>query len=59
MLQLYSWADKHPRMAHTTTGIGAVFMPTLDTILHLKKLPDVVRMRDAEAVVEAELVRFC
>ncbi len=56
MLQLYHQAGKHTQMAHTS--IWAVFMPTMDKIYRLKRLPHVVTMRDAETLADGELVCF-
>ena len=50
VLMLYSRAGKH--MQTSRTSIGAVFMPTMDTILHMKKLPEIASMRDAEEFVQ-------
>ena len=40
------------------TSIGAVFMPTMDTILHMKMVPDIVTVRQAEEFVQEELICY-
>ena len=40
------------------TSISAIFMPTMDTILHMKTAPGIVTIRDAEEKVHEELVCY-
>ncbi len=46
MLLLCRQAGKHMRMPCTSAGV--VFILTMDAILHMKRIPHVVSMRDAE-----------
>ncbi len=43
-------------MARTT--IGAVNLPTMNMINHLKKLPAIISMRYVELIMNEELLRF-
>ena len=56
MLTRYRRTGKHMRMARTS--IRSIFMPTMDTILHMKTVPGIVSIRDAEEYVQQELVRY-
>ena len=42
----------------TKTHIGAIFIPTMDTIYHMKRVPDIVTMDDAAEYVREALVRY-
>ena len=38
--------------------MGAIFMPTMDLILHMKRVPHVVTIHDAEKHMREALVRY-
>ncbi len=56
MLTRYCQAGKH--MHTPRTSIGAICMPTMDTILHMKRIPQIVIMLDAERHVQEALVPY-
>ena len=56
MITRYSNEGKHMNMSHTS--IGAIYMPTMDTIINMKRTPVIVSMRDAEEYVQEALVRY-
>jgi hypothetical protein len=56
MITRYHNEDKH--MHRSRTSIGAIYMPTMDTIINMKRTPCIVSMRDAEEYVQEALVRY-
>ena len=56
MLAQYRKAGKHMRVPQTS--LGAIYMPTMELINHMKRCPLVVTMEDAANFVEEALVRY-
>ena len=56
MLAQYHKAGKYMRVPRTS--LGAIYMPTMELINHMKRCPLIVTMEDADNHVEEALVRY-